>query len=240
MKLSSRGERTTCMPDKILVIEDEPALQELLRFHLKESGYEVLATDKGREGFSLARKELPSLILLDLMLPDLDGTEVCRLLKHDGKTRKIPIMILTAKGEEIDKVIGFELGAEDYVTKPFSPRELLLRIKAILKRSRETDSPARQFRFGPLEVDATKPKVLFKGKEIPMTPVELKLLLHLYSTRGHVQSREVLLDRVWGYNSAVTTRTVDVHVKRLREKLGSGNNLIETIRGLGYRFREKP
>lgn len=228
------------MPDKILVIEDEKDIRELLRFHLQRSEYEVLLAEKGEEGLALAKKFTPSLILLDLMLPGIDGIEVCRRLKKDERTAGIPVVMLTARGEEVDKVLGFELGAEDYVTKPFSPRELLLRLKTILKRGRETIEPAASFRFGPLEVDMTKPLVLYKGKTIPVTPLELKLLHYLYLTRGRVQPREVLLDRVWGYNSAVTTRTVDAHVKRLREKMGSGEYLIETVRGLGYRFRENP
>ncbi len=227
------------MSQRILIIEDEKALRELLCFHFKEAGYEVASATSGEEGLSFIQKSPPALIILDLMLPGIDGTEVCRRLKADPVTRSIPIVILTAKTQEIDRVLGFELGAEDYVTKPFSPRELLLRVRTILKRMGPAEGEM-QFCFGPLEVDLSRPRVAYKGKMVPVTPVELKLLQYLFQNRGRVQSREVLLDRVWGYNSAITTRTVDAHVKRLREKLGEGEDLIETVRGLGYRFREKP
>ncbi|MBI4412108.1 MAG: response regulator [Deltaproteobacteria bacterium] len=227
------------MPETILVIEDEKDIQDLLQLHLKNTGYKVLSFFNGEEGLKGAQKSLPSLIILDLMLPGMDGLEVCRRLKKDDRTKSIPIVMLTAKREEIDRVLGFELGAEDYVTKPFSPRELLLRVKRILERPTGKQPASPALYCGPLKADFSKPRVAVNDKLVPLTAIELKLLKYLSSTRGRVQSRETLLDCVWGYNSAVNTRTVDAHVKRLRKKLGAAGYLIETMRGLGYRFIEE-
>lgn len=226
------------MRQKILIVEDERALQDLLRLHLTEAGFETTSVERGEEALLKAYSLQPSLILLDIKLPGIDGFEVCKRLREDSRTRKTPVLILTARGEEIDKVLGFELGATDYVTKPFSPRELVLRVKAILKRE-ETPAAPERFQFGALAVDPEKPLVTYQGIPLPLTPLEIKLLCYLYKHRGRVQTREILLDSVWGYHSAITTRTVDAHVKRLREKLGRGEHLIETIRGFGYRFAEK-
>lgn len=239
INLSSRKAILADMPNLILVIEDEKDLHELLSFHLKGAGFDAAFTTRGEEGLALAQKKNPVLILLDLMLPGMNGMEVCRRLKQNEKTRAIPVVMLTAKGEEIDKVGGFEVGAEDYVTKPFSPWELVLRIKNILKRSSDREAPPQQIQVGSLEADFSRPRITYKGKKIGLTAVELKLLQFLFANRGRVQSREQLLDRVWGYASTVNTRTVDAHVKRLREKLGEGGHLIETVRGLGYRFVEE-
>lgn len=231
------------MAEKILVIEDEKAIADLISLHLKGAGYEAVSLTRGEEAIAAAKKTAPILVILDLMLPGIDGMEVLRRLKRDSGLKGIPVIILTARGSELDRVTGLEVGAADYVTKPFSPRELVLRVKGILERTGpkvETGKMPSRFQCGSLEADFSKPLVLQKGKPVPLTPLELKLLQHLYGTRGHVQSREVLLDRVWGYNSDITTRTVDAHVKRLREKLGSSGSVVETVRGLGYRFGEEP
>jgi two-component system phosphate regulon response regulator PhoB len=174
------------------------------------------------------------------MLPGVDGFEICRTLKSDPKTKHVPVIILTAKGEEVDKVVGFELGADDYLTKPFSPRELLLRAKAVLRRTHPSAATREEkpLIFGELTIDLPRHKVFVSKKEIELTAIEFKLLCYLLETKGRVQSRDTLLDKVWGYDAFVTTRTVDTHVKRLREKMGKLENYIETVRGVGYRFRE--
>lgn len=228
------------MAETILIIEDEKDLAELVKFHLQESGYQVTIALRGDEGFKLATRSSVSLIILDLMLPGLSGIEILKKLKHDLKTRSIPVIVLTARSEEVDRVLGFEMGADDYVTKPFSPRELMLRVRTVLRRIHEPETMSEYFEFGALKADLTRPRIRFEGKDIPLTAVEIKLLQFLFINRGRVQSREILLDRVWGYNAMVTTRTVDVHVKRLRQKLGKGEYLIETVRGMGYRFIEEP
>ncbi|MFO1462956.1 MAG: response regulator transcription factor [bacterium] len=227
---------------KVLIIEDEADIQQLLAFHFQQGGFRVEACSNGAEGLKKAREKRPDLIVLDLMLPGMDGFEVCRTLKGGQDTKTIPIIMLTAKGEEIDKVVGFELGADDYLTKPFSPRELLLRAKAVLRRGHKAEAgeAERQIQFGDLVVDLARHKVSLAGKEIELTAIEFKLLQYLLETKGRVQTRDTLLDKVWGYDAFVTTRTVDTHVKRLREKLGKFENYLETVRGIGYRFREKP
>jgi two-component system phosphate regulon response regulator PhoB len=187
-----------------------------------------------------AQRTKPDLIVLDLMLPDLGGLEICKTLKKDDQTHLIPILMLTAKGEEVDRIVGFELGADDYITKPFSTRELVLRIKAILRRTGEKaqDRTGKVFHFGELYVDPAKFEVKVKDTPIKLTALEFKLLKYLYENKGRVASRDMLLDRVWGYDSELNTRTVDTHIKRLREKLGEAGAYIETLRGLGYRFVE--
>jgi len=226
---------------KVLVIEDESDIQQLLSYHFKQAGYRVDLQSSGSEGLKRARESHPDLIILDLMLPGTDGLEVCRALKGDAKTRDIPIIMLTAKSEEVDKVVGFELGADDYITKPFSPRELLLRAKAVLRRTQSggTEPEEKQLKFGRLSIDLPRHKVMAGEQEVELTAIEFKLLCYLLETKGRVQSRDTLLDKVWGYDAFVTTRTVDTHVKRLREKLGELENYIETVRGVGYRFKEK-
>jgi len=226
---------------KILVIEDERDLQTVLAYNLKQEGYLVFQALQGRAGLDIAIKENPDLILLDLMLPDMPGTEICKTLRADPRTKSTRIIMLTAKGEDIDRVLGFELGADDYIVKPFLMRELLLRIKAILRRAKEepatkTDS----FEFGRLRVDKEAHKVWIDGGEIELTALEFKLLVTLHDRRNRVQTRSVLLDDVWGIEADITTRTVDTHVKRLREKLGPAGEYIETVRSVGYRFTDRP
>jgi DNA-binding response OmpR family regulator len=193
----------------------------------------------GASGLERAKKERPSLIILDLMLPEMDGKDVCRALKSNPLTQSIPILILTAKGEEVDRVIGLELGADDYVTKPFSPRELVLRVKAILRRKEAPDEREKTIQVGDLLVDIDRHQVSLKKKPILLTSTEFKLLVELITNKGRVQTRERLLDKVWGYTYEGYARTVDTHIRRLREKLGPLGNSIETIRGVGYRFREE-
>jgi two-component system, OmpR family, phosphate regulon response regulator PhoB len=221
---------------RVLVIEDEEDLQQVLDYNLRQNGHDPLAALRGGEGLRLARRHRPDLIILDLMLPDISGTEICKALKKDPGSKDIPILMLTAKGEEIDRVVGFELGADDYVVKPFSVRELMLRVQAILRRGRPESAERGLFEFGVLRVDASAHRVWVAEREIELTALELKLLVTIFERRDRVQSRTVLLDYVWGMDAEVTTRTVDTHVKRLREKLEEAGRYIETVRGVGYRF----
>ena len=223
----------------ILIIEDEKDIVDLIAYHLKQSGFLALTAMDGASGLELAKKERPSLIILDLMLPEMDGEDVCRALKADPNTQSIPILMLTAKAEEMDRVIGFELGADDYVTKPFSPRELVLRVKAILRRRELPKEGEKKIQMGDLLIDVDRHQVFIKKNSIPLTSTEFKLLLELTSKRGRVQTREQLLDKVWGYTYEGYARTVDTHIRRLREKMGLLGDFIETIRGVGYRFREE-
>ena len=225
---------------RILVVEDERDLQSVLTFNLRDAGYDVLSAFGGAEGLRLAGREAPHLVLLDLMLPDLPGTDVCRQLKADPATRDIPIIMLTAKGQEADRVLGFELGADDYVVKPFSVRELLLRVQAILRRRSEQAAPGEMIRFGVLRIDPGAHRVWVEDREVAVTALELRLLRTLFDRRNRVQSRADLLSDVWGIDADITTRTVDTHVKRLREKIGPAGAYIETVRGVGYRFKERP
>jgi two-component system phosphate regulon response regulator PhoB len=222
----------------ILIIEDEKDILDLVEYHLKQSGFPVAAVTDGSIALDQIRQNRPSLIILDLMLPGMDGKDICRALKANPLTRSIPILMLTAKSEELDRIVGFELGAEDYVTKPFSPRELVLRVKAILQRKELPQETEKLIRVGTLLIDAEKHHVSVKKKPVPLTHTEFKLLFELASRRGRVYTRENLLDRVWGYSYEGYARTVDTHIRRLREKLGVLGNYIETIRGVGYRFRE--
>ncbi len=222
---------------RILIVEDEKDLQRVLAYNLKQAGHDVLASAEGRDGLRMAREQRPDLLILDLMLPDLPGTEVCRALKGDAATRAIPVIMLTAKGEEIDRVVGFELGADDYVVKPFSVRELLLRIQAILRRGApEGAEPEGRLEHGRLRIARAAHRVWVDDKDIALTALELRLLWTLFDRRERVQSRATLLDDVWGLDGDITSRTVDTHVKRLREKLGPAGTYIETVRGVGYRF----
>lgn len=226
---------------KILIIEDDRDISELVEYNLKQEKFSTKVCTSGSVGLSEARRMMPDLIILDLMLPDMGGLDVCKSLKLDTKTRPIPVLMLTAKSEEIDRIIGFEVGAEDYLTKPFSPRELILRIKAILRRTKEVSGSKDKdpFSFGLLQVDPEKFEVKVGKHEVHLTALEFKLLQYLFLNKGRVATRDMLLDRVWGYEAALTTRTVDTHIKRLREKLEAAGNYIETIRGVGYRFKEK-
>lgn len=226
---------------KILVIEDEPDIRRNLEYNIAREGYNVLTAASLSEAEHIVNKQSVSLILLDLMLPDGSGLELCKKLKANSETEAIPIIILTAKDDEVDRVVGFELGADDYVTKPFSVRELILRIKAILKRGqtkKEVVEVERQ--FGDLKIDIESHEVYVNDIQIDLTALEFKLLNQLVDTRGRVQSRDHLLEEVWGYSSEVTTRTVDTHIKRLRHKLGSMGKYVQTIRGVGYKFSRIP
>jgi two-component system phosphate regulon response regulator PhoB len=225
---------------RVLVIEDESDLQEILRYNLGQAGHEVRVAGTGTEGLRLAKAELPDIILLDLMLPDMSGTEICKILRGNPATQHIHIVMITAKGEEIDRVVGFELGADDYVVKPFSVRELLLRIQSVLRRRPMGEAPEAQVRFGVMRVHRTAHRAWIAEQEIELTALEFKLLITLFDRQNRVQTRDTLLADVWGIEADVTTRTVDTHVKRLREKLGKAGQYIETVRGVGYRFSETP
>jgi len=223
--------------NRVLLIEDDPDIQGILTFNLKRAGYEVQAVARGDDGLRLARNGRYDLILLDLMLPDISGTDVCKQLKREDVTRSIPVMIVSARGDEVDRVLGLELGAEDYIVKPFSVRELLLRVQSLLKRGAPAPAELKQaVEFGALRVDREAYRVWVRDSEVPLTALEFRLLLALYDRRGRVQSRSLLLDDVWGIQASIDTRTVDTHIKRLREKLGPAREYIETVRGVGYRF----
>ena len=224
------------MKPKILVVDDEPDALEVLGFKLKEAGFTPIFAKDGSRALASARDERPALIVLDLMLPEIDGLEVCKILRRDPATAMIPILMLTARAAEMDRVIGLELGADDYVAKPFSPRELVLRIKKLLVRVKNADDPVAQLRFGELEVDVPRHTVTVSGNAIALTATEFKLLEILARRRGRVQSRERLLQDVWGYDNPIDSRTVDTHMRRLREKIGGAARFLETIRGVGYRF----
>ncbi len=227
------------MPGLILIVEDEQDLVTTLEYNLEREGYQTRSAMTGEAALVEASKQpTPDLILLDLMLPDFPGTEVCRRLRSQPETKGIPVVMVTAKGEEIDRVVGFEVGADDYVAKPFSVRELLLRIRAVLRRTQSTAAePTKDLNFAQLRVDPEAHQVWLDGAEVILTALEFKLLTTLLSRKGRVQSRKQLLDDVWGIQADVSTRTVDTHVKRLRHKLGTAGDYIETLRGVGYRFR---
>lgn len=222
----------------VLIVEDETDILDLIEYHLKQAGYQVLRATDGGSGLELAIRKRPDLIVLDLMLPVMDGKDVCRSLKSNPLTKAIPILMVTARAEEVDRIVGFELGADDYVTKPFSPRELVLRINAILRRKDSSQEPPKIIQIGELRMDVERHEVSIKGKKITLTSTEFKLLLELASNPGRVQKRDRLLDKVWGYTYEGYARTVDTHIRRLRDKLGPLEDLIETIRGVGYRLRE--
>lgn len=226
------------MKPKILVVDDEPEAVELLEFNLKQAGFDVVTAGDGEEAFKKAKTALPALVVLDLMLPEIDGLEVCKLLRREPLTTRIPILMLTAKAAEIDRVLGLELGADDYVTKPFSPRELVLRVRKILQRSIAEEEQRETLRFGDLLIDVPKHLVSWKAKPFELTATEFKLLTVLAQRAGRVQSRENLLRDVWEYDSLIDTRTVDTHMRRLREKLGPAAKYLNTVRGVGYRFVE--
>jgi len=224
--------------EKILIIEDEKDIVKMLEYNLEKEGFRVVSAYNGEAGLELSRKERSDLILLDLMLPKMDGLDVCKAVKNDAKTAHIPIIILTAKAREADKVVGLELGADDYVTKPFSPRELIARIKAVLRRGKEKDKPPEVLKIGDLTVDFSKIMVLVKGKPVELTSKEFELLKVLIKAKSRVLSRDYLLDTVWGFDQAleIQTRTVDVHITTLRKKLKSESKRIITVKNYGYRF----
>ena len=223
---------------RILVVEDESDLREILEYNLTAAGHRVQLAASGEEGLRIARSSNPEVVLLDLMLPDISGIEVCRALKNNPETQGIRVVMVTAKGDEIDRVVGFELGADDYVAKPFSMRELLLRVQAVLRRSEKPQVAAMQFEE--LRIDSLAHRVWVDEREVMLTTLEFKLLVTLFERHNRVQTRHALLADVWGIEADITSRTVDTHVKRLREKLFSAGKYIETVRGVGYRFSENP
>src|SRR5216683_3942994 len=222
---------------RILIIEDEHDVVDLLTLSLRKAGFTISTATDGAAGLEKARSEKPAFVILDLMLPRMPGLEICKILKGDPATRQIPIMMLTAKAEEIDRIVGLEFGADDYVTKPFSPREVILRIKAILRRG-EARQDDERLTAGAITIDPVRHNVSVEGKRVNLTSIEFKLLCTLIQRRGRVQSRDRLLNDVWGYESVIDTRTVDTHVRRLRKKLGKAADVIESVRGFGYRLRE--
>jgi two-component system phosphate regulon response regulator PhoB len=222
---------------RILVVEDEPDIAEVLAYNLGREGFEVEVEPRGDTALETLRRRPPDLLVLDLMLPGLDGLEITRALKREGATARVPILMLTAKGEELDRVVGLELGADDYVAKPFSPREVVLRIKAILRRQQEAASSDGVLEAGGLRLDPTAHRLEVRGKDVALTATEFRLLRLLLERRGRVQSRSRLLADVWGYAEDVDSRTVDTHVRRLRRKLGPESARIETVIGVGYRLR---
>jgi two-component system phosphate regulon response regulator PhoB len=224
------------MKSKILVVDDEPDALEVLGFKLREAGFEPVFAKDGARALAAARDERPDLMVLDLMLPEVDGLEVCKILRRDPATAGIPILMLTARAAEMDRVLGLELGADDYVTKPFSPRELVLRIRKLLSRKPPSDETATHLRLGEIDIDVPRHVVQVSGADVVLTVTEFKLLEILARRRGRVQSRDRLLQDVWGYENPIDSRTVDTHMRRLREKLGAAARRLETVRGVGYRF----
>ena len=231
------------MADRILVVEYEPDILEVVRYNLEQAGFQVSASDNGEAALERIEDNPPELVILDLMLPGVDGFEVCRAIKQQEATKDLPVLILTAKTDEVDRIVGLELGADDYVVKPFSPRELVLRVKAILRRTKATgdadiaDDEPKVLRAGPIEIAPVEFRAFLEGEPLQLTTTEFKLLHALVERRGRVQSREVLLSNVWNYEHSGYARTVDTHIRRLRQKLGESGNLVETVRGVGYRFR---
>ena len=232
------------MASKILLVEDEPDIRKTLKYNFSRESFDVITAGSISEAKSLSSSNQVDLIILDLMLPDGSGLDFCRSIKSDEKKKSIPVIILTAKADEVDRVVGFELGADDYVTKPFSVRELVLRAKAVMKRGENSQEDSKKdletYKFGDLELDLDSHQAFIKDQEINFTALEFRLLKHLIDRKGRVQTRDQLLGDVWGYSNSVTTRTVDTHIKRLREKLGDVGKHIQTIRGVGYRFSRSP
>jgi len=224
---------------KILVVEDDEHISRLVKYNLEKAGFGCIVVSTGEKSLEVLNREAVDLVILDIMLPEMDGFQVCKQVRKEEKFSAIPIIMLTAKGEEVDRVVGFELGADDYIVKPFSVRELVLRVKAILKRGRYREVNKDILMKDKLRVDISKHKVFIEEKEIYLTQMEFKLLTTLMQRKGKVQTRDVLLDNVWDMNTDVTTRTIDTHIKRLRHKLGKIGKLIETVRGVGYRFSEE-
>lgn len=223
------------MTKKVFIVEDEPDLRDTLQYNFENEGFKVKSFPNGESFLETIKNDKPNLVILDLMLPGISGLDVCRNLRMNEVNENVAVVMLTAKSEEIDRIVGFELGADDYVTKPFSVRELILRVKVLLKK-RSDDMDQNLLEFGPIAMNLDAHDVSVEGKNILLTALEFKLLKHLLKRKGRVQTRDQLLGDVWGYSSEVTTRTVDTHIKRLREKLGKPGELIQTIRGVGYRF----
>ena len=225
------------MPQHVLVVEDEPDTAELIELHLKNDGYRVTVAGDGDQALKKVHKHMPDLVILDLMIPEITGVEVCKFIRKDPATQSIPIIMCTAKTGEIDKILGLELGADDYVTKPFSPRELLLRVKNLIKRSDSSNVKAdERLVIGEIVIDKITHEVKVDGQTIDLTATEYKLLILFTEKIGRVLSREALLRDIWGYKNDIETRTVDMHIQRLRNKLLSSKNSIFTVRGFGYKF----
>lgn len=223
--------------ERILLIEDEPDIAEVLQYNLEKEGFHVDMARRGDTGLESIRRDAPDLILLDLMLPGIDGLELTRLLKRDTSTARLPIVMLTARGEEVDRIVGLELGADDYISKPFSPREVVLRVKAVLRRIQHEESTAEHIEVGGIELDIAGHQLRVRDKEVPLTATEFRLLRLLMERGGRVQTRSQLLSDVWGYVEDIDSRTVDTHIRRLRRKLGPEADRIETVIGVGYRLR---
>ena len=220
----------------ILIVEDEKDLLDLLQFNLSQGGFDTVTASDGEQALELLRHRIPDLVMLDLMLPGVPGTEVCRQLKSSPRTKHVPVIMVTARGEEVDRVVGFELGADDFVTKPFSLRELVLRVRAVLRRGVNGETDVLQEKVGPLRIDPVAHRAFVSDQELALTALEFKLLATFMSRVGRLQTRAALLRDVWNMSGDLQTRTVDTHIKRLREKLGAGRDLIETVRGSGYRM----
>jgi two-component system, OmpR family, phosphate regulon response regulator PhoB len=226
--------------ERILLIEDEPDIAEVLQYNLEKEGFQVELAGRGDAGLEAVRRESPDLILLDLMLPGLDGLEMTRLLKRDPATAHLPIVMLTARSEEVDRIVGLELGADDYISKPFSPREVVLRVKAVLRRlqpEQPEETASELLQVGGIELDISGHQLRLGGREVPLTATEFRLLRLLMERNGRVQTRGQLLSDVWGYAEDIDSRTVDTHIRRLRRKLGPEADRIETVIGVGYRLR---
>jgi two-component system, OmpR family, phosphate regulon response regulator PhoB len=223
--------------EKILVIEDEPDIAEVLQYNLEKEGFDVETARRGDTGFDAVRRDSPDLVLLDLMLPGIDGLELTRMLKRDPLTSRLPIVMLTARGDEVDRIVGLELGADDYISKPFSPREVVLRVKAVLRRFQQEEPAAELIEVGGIELDVSGHQLRVRGRDVPLTATEFRLLRLLLERCGRVQTRGQLLSDVWGYAEDIDSRTVDTHIRRLRRKLGPEAERIETVIGVGYRLR---
>lgn len=224
--------------EKILVVDDEEHIVQLITFNLEKNGYKVISANNGVDGLKMAKNELPQLVLLDLMLPELDGYDVCREIRRDNSISNMPVIMITAKSEELDKILGLELGADDYITKPFSVRELVARVKAVLRRTK-IEYNDKIYKFSDISIDFQKHEVIRDGKKIELTLKEFELLEVLIKNKGRVMTRDFLLDKIWGYEYVGETRTVDVHIRHLRQKIEQDDKnpkYIETIRGIGYRF----
>ena len=226
------------MTKRILVVEDEKDIRDLVQLHLEKSGFQTVLARDGREAFQKLKESTPDLIVLDLMLPEMGGKELAKLLKAREETKEIPIVMLTAKTEEIDRIVGFELGADDYIPKPFSPRELVLRIQAVLKRvQQKKETPPGRITVDDLEIDESNFEVRLKGRSVELTKIEFSILTELVKAKGRLKTRDALLEKIWGFDSYGDSRTIDTHLSRLRQKLGKTGERIETVRGVGYRFK---
>src|SRR5215470_6713291 len=223
--------------ERVLIVDDDPDIQRLVTYNLSQAGFQVTTASSGRTALETVQEHPPDLIILDIMMPDIDGMEVCRTLRQRESSRRIPIIMLTARGEEIDRVVGFELGADDYVMKPFSPRELVLRVKSIFRRVGESRTETLQ--AGKIQLLPQRRQVLVGGRSLSLTAKEFDLLHELMRARGNVLTREMLMDKVWGYHGDAASRTLDTHVRRLREKLGDDGVHVETVRGVGYRMGDR-